>query len=158
MFQALLTLHDPILLNRKPGQQVLHDEADVTFSCQRGWVGSDCDRCDVNFGPDGECSRCRTGWVGDNCDACAIGWIGSDCDTCATNFGPPGQCDTCNDGWLPPTCDKKCDGFGCCNHGECQGCIQNGRWQGSIGHNSLEVRLTFSGETCSQVVPGEMKD
>ena len=89
---------------------------------------------------------CQTGWTGDNCDSCAPGWTGDDCDTCV-------------DGWLPPTCDQICDGFGCCNQGECQGCIQNGKWVGEVdttwwGKVNIEVRLTFAGETCSEIIPG----
>ena len=148
----MLTLQDDVLRDRKPGQQVLHSDADVTFSCQRGWVGSDCDSCDVNFEPVGECSRC------------SLGWSGRNCDTCVSNFGPAGQCDEClggwtgdncdicTDGWLLPMCDQICDGFGCCNHDNCQGCIQNGQWKTPIGQ---EVYLTFKGETCSDLVPGK---
>ena len=89
------------------------------------------------------CDACAQGWTGDDCDTCLTGWTGDDCDTCA-------------DGWLPPTCDQICDGFGCCDQGDCQGCIQNGRWEGTVGAESLEVHLTFRGDTCTQVVPGEL--
>ena len=86
--------------------------------------------------------KCKKGWAGDNCDACVPGWTGDDCDACAP-------------GWLPPTCDQMCDGFGCCNQGECQGCIQNGRWEGTIASYNMEVHFTFRGERCSDLVPGK---
>ena len=123
MFQAFLTLHDRILRNRKPGQQVLQNQADVTFSCQRGWAGSDCDRCNVNFGPPLRCDQCLRGWSGQNCTESAAnfgppgqcirfvrGWAGETCSQCATNFGPVGQCDTCVIGWAGLNCDS-------CSHG-----------------------------------------
>ena len=67
------------------------------------------------------------------------GWTGDNCDSCA-------------DGWLLPKCDVICDGFGCCNNDNCQGCIQNGRWVTTFGD---EVHLTFKGERCSDLVPGK---
>ena len=98
--------------------------------------------------------QCQDKWIGRNFDACAVGWTGPDCDTCATNIGPPGQCNTCNDGWLPPTCDQICDGFGCCDPDNCQGCIQNGRWQNRIFQ---VIHLTFRGERSSDVVLSKWK-
>ena len=114
---------------RQPGEQILYYMNDAELKCKKGWTGQNCDSCVTNFEPPGECSRCRTGWTGEDCDACA-------------------------DGFLPPTCDQICDGFGCCNHGNCQGCIQNGRWEGTFATQALETVLTFRGDTCTELVPG----
>ena len=148
-----------------------------------GCAGENCTECDTNFAPVGECDQCLRGCAGENCsdcasnfgpprqcDQCLRGWTGENCTDCATNFGPAGKCDTCltgwagddcdacADGWLPPTCDQICNGFGCCNHSNCQGCIENGKWEGAVLLQNFEVRLTFSGDTCTQVVSGELND
>ena len=155
IYQALLKLHDIIIQERQPGEVILQNKIDVTMTCQygntsdkgwagetcefctEGWTGGNCTYCDVNFGPPEQCDTCVIGWAGENCDSCAKGWTGDNCDTCA-------------DGWIPPTCDQICDGFCCCNHSNCHGCIQDGLWEGL----NLNVRLTFSGKTCSELAPG----
>ena len=157
MFQALLSLRDPILRDRNPGQQVLQNNANVIFTCLRGWAGRNCDKCDVNFEPPGQCSRCRTGWIGDNCDS----W--------APNFGPPGECTRCSRGWKEPDCDMcapdwagancdVCDRFGFSAESNCTECIVNGTWEGQTegieGIKRLEVKLTFDGESCHGLFPG----
>ena len=168
MFQPVLSLQNPILRERRPGRNVLYNEASVTVICQRGWAGKDCDicavgwagpncdSCDINFRPPGQCDQCLRRWAGENCSQCATGWTGDKCDACAVGWTGD-DCDTCADGWLPPTCDQICDGFGCCNQGECEGCIQDGRWIGSVGYESFEVHMTFKGDRCMKVVPGELK-
>ena len=155
------------ILYSKPGDYILYHLINATVKCKKGWSGTSCDacapgwtrencdscspgwtgdnctECATNYGPPNLCDRCLTGWTGDNCDACTLGWTGDDCDTCA-------------DGWTGENCDQICDGFGCCNQDECQGCIQNGRWEGTLGFNRMEVHLTFRGETCSDLVPGNL--
>ena len=128
------------ILYKKPGDQILYHLINATVTCKKGWSGSNCDACALRWSG-ANCDACALGWAGQNCDACAPGWTGDDCDTCA-------------DGWLPPTCDQICDGFGCCNHSNCQGCIQDGKWEGAVGAWSGEVHLTFRGEACSDLVPG----
>ena len=123
-------LAEQTLRYTQPGDQILYYWKEAKLQCKRGWTGKNCDTCAPNFGPVGRCDRCLGSWTGDDCDTCA-------------------------DGWLPPTCDQICEGFGCCNHDNCQGCIQMGLWVGKDSNQlRLEARLTFSGETCSDLVPG----
>ena len=172
---ALPTLRDPIILNRRPGKQILQNDTDVTITCLRGWkepdcqtcahgwTGDNCDICAPNFGPEGQCDSCVTGFAGENCSECAanfgpsgnctdclIGWTGPSCDACATNFGPPGQCDSCLTGWAGDNCDV-C-GFGFSTESRCTECIENGRWIGSI-----TLDLTFEEPECVNVVSGRDK-
>ena len=83
------------------------------------------------------------------------GWTGKNCDSCALNFGPPGQCDSCITGWKGDDCDA-CEGFGFSTESNCTECIQNGYWIGNISSKYLDVYLTFTGETCSDLVPGRL--
>ena len=84
--------------------------------------------------------KCKKGWTGDNCDACAAGWTGDNCDECAPGWLPPG-CSTCR--------------FGFSTESNCTECITNGLWTGTANGKDLTLRLTFNGETCSEVVPGK---
>ena len=83
---------------------------------------------------------------------CKRGWTGDNCDTCAPNFGPEGQCTQCLRGWAGDNCDV-CR-FGFSTKSNCRECIQNGYWKGNMGSKYLDVNLTFTGETCSELVPG----
>ena len=113
-----------------PGDQILYHRKEAKLECKKGWTGPNCDYCATNFGPPGQCDKCLPRFKGDDCDTCA-------------------------DGFLPPTCDQMCDGFGCCNHGNCQGCIQNGRWEGAIFlHHQVVAVLTFRGDKCTELVNG----
>ena len=137
---------------RQPGNQTLYHIIEAKIKCEKGWTGHNCDSCARNYGPAGLCDRCLTGWAGENCSECAIGWTGPECSSCATNFGPPGQCDSCLAGWTGDNCDV-C-GFGFSTESNCTECIQNGLWEGTLNGKPLEIHLTFTGESCSQFVPG----
>ena len=128
--QQCCYLAEQTLRYSQPGDHILYYWKEGRLKCKRGWTGRNCDSCGTNLGPPGQYDSCMNGWTGENCDTCA-------------------------DGWLAPTCDQICDGFGYCNCGECEGCIQTGRWEGSVGTWSLKVHLTFRGETCSVLVPGK---
>ena len=122
--------------------------------CDHGWTGENCDSCDGNFGPPGQCDSCLRGWAGNSCAICANGWTGLECDACSRNFGPPGQCDRCLTGWTGDNC-YYCEGFGFSTESNCTECIQNGYWKGMIGSTYLDVHLTFTGDTCSDLVLGK---
>ena len=148
--------------------------------CLGGLVGENCSQCAPNFGPEGQCDQCVTGRAGENCtqcapnfgpeeqcDQCVTGRAGENCSECAVNFGPPGQCNSCLSRWAGDNCDscaqgwsgdncEICEGFGCCNQGECEGCIQDGKWVGTVGLEYLEVHLTFSGDTCTTPHTGKL--
>ena len=136
--------------------------------CSTGWTGDKCDSCARNFWPPGQCDSCLERWTGENCSECVKGWAGpeydgcatgragTDCDSCDVNFGPAGQCDRCLSGWAGDNCNY-CDGFGFSPKSNCSECIQNGLWKGESRTKNVEVRLTFTGETCSDLVLGIFK-
>ena len=148
--------------------------------CLKGWAGNNCSDCATNFGRPGQCDQCLGGWTCDNCsecadnfgpagqcDQCLRGWSGENCSDCGTNFGPPGQCDQCLRGWAGDSCDAcapgwtgpecdACEGFGFSTESNCTECIQNGYWKGHMSSRYLDVHLTFTGETCSDLVPGRL--
>ena len=115
------------LLYRKPGNYILYHRKEARLQCKKGWTGNKCDSCDVNYGPRGLCDNCLTGWAGENCDACALGWSPPACTTCQFCFS---------------------------SESNCTECIENGRWTGMVRHQDLTVWLTFTKETCSELVPG----
>jgi len=62
-------------------------------SCDYGWAGVKCDRCDDRHKPEPEgdapaCNLCKTGFTGDKCQFCATGYMGDDCATCDTGWHP----------------------------------------------------------------------
>ena len=68
-------------------------------SCDIGWAGTKCNRCDISHKPEpdlinpivggiGKCNICKTGFAGEKCDKCAVGYIGNDCDMCDTGWEP----------------------------------------------------------------------
>ena len=124
-------LAEPPLRYSQPGSQILYYRKEAELECKKGWTRQNCDSCSTNFGPPGQCNMCLPRFKGDECDTCACGW-------------------------LPPTCDQICNGFGCCNHSNCQGCIQNGRWEGTLLNQPLELVLTFRGNMCTELVPGKL--
>ena len=85
---------------------------------------------------------------------CKRGWTGENCDLCTRNFGPEGQCNQCLTGWIGDSCNY-CEGFGFSTESNCTECIHNGYWKGTFRSNYLDVHLTFTGETCSELVPGK---
>ena len=103
---ALPTLRDPIILNRKPGKQILQNDTDVSIGCLRGWKEPDC-------------------------QTCIHGWRKPDCDACAPNFGPRGECTSCLNGWAGENCDY-CEGFGFSEESGYTECIENGLWTGTL--------------------------
>ena len=147
-------LSEQTIRYNKPGSQILYFRTEAEVKCKRGWTGYGCDACAPNFEPPGECSRCRTGLAGNDCDACARGWTGPNCDECDLKFGPPGECDTCLTGWTGPVC-QYCEGFGFSTESNCTECIQNGRWEGRRSRTDMEVYLTFTGSSCSELIPGK---
>ena len=166
-FATLPTLRDPIIMNRRPGEQILQNDTDVIITCLRGWkepdcqrcahgwTGGKCDTCALNYGPPGECT------------SCLLGWDEPDCLACAENYGPPGECDQCLRGWTGENCTERCPlgwgGQNCnlCEFGfnkttNCTECIQNGYWTGRyhIAQACMEVYLSFEGAGCTNLVPG----
>ena len=176
-FATLPTLRDPIFINRRPGEQILQNEADVTVTCMggwkepdchtcaHGWTGDNCDTCTRNFGPVRLCDTCLIGWAGLNCDSCAHGWTGNNCSKCDINFGPEGQCDRCLTGWAGENCDACATGwagaacnaceFGFSTESGCSECVQSGHWTGKYNHVlDMTVHLTFEGPACTMLASG----
>ena len=140
-FTSLSTLSDPMIMNRRPGEQILPNKTDVTITCLRGWKEPDC-------------QTCAQGWREPNCQTCAQRWAGDSCDKCARNFGPVKQCDSCLTGRVGPNCEA-CEGFGFNTDSNCTECIQNGYWTGTFsGFAPITVYLTFDGPACTNLVSG----
>lgn len=63
-------------------------------SCDFGWSGAKCDRCDSRHKPEPtaengpSCDTCKTGYTGEKCDRCAVGYAGEYCDICAKGWQP----------------------------------------------------------------------
>ena len=126
-------------MNRRPGEQILQNDTDVTIGCLRGWKEPDCQTCAhgwrepdcdafaPNFGPPGQCDRCKTGWAGDNCDSCDHGWTGPKCNACE---------------------------FGFSTESRCTECIQNGHWSGNYYTIPMTAELTFEGSACTKLASG----
>jgi hypothetical protein len=62
-------------------------------SCDFGWAGLQCERCDDRWKPEAvgdetACDTCKTGYTGEKCEFCARGYTGD-------------ECDVCDDGWYP---------------------------------------------------------
>ena len=129
MMQQCCLLHDKEIRYSQPGDQILYHREETMFQCRTGWTGDNCDICATNFGPPGSCDTCLAIFTGPECDACAPGWTGPDC--------------------------QYCEGFGFSTESNCTQCIQNGYWKGRIRHNYLDVHLTFTGESCSELVLGK---
>ena len=128
--------------SRKPRDMVLYYKNDFPITCQTGWAGRNCEACDRNFGPVGQCNQCLRGFAGEKCNECV------------TNFGPPGNCNRCVLGWTGDNCDV-CE-FGFSTESNCTECIQNGHWTGtySPARAPFIAYLTFEGPACTSLVPG----
>ena len=62
-------------------------------SCDHGWAGAHCTRCDTMHKPEPfenapACNLCKTGFAGDKCQFCATGYTGDECSTCDTGWHP----------------------------------------------------------------------
>lgn len=57
-------------------------------SCDPGWGGDFCERCDERFKPEGVCDTCKTGFAGERCEYCAKGYTGDNCDICDVGWRP----------------------------------------------------------------------
>ena len=153
MRQKCCLLVQPNIRYRQHGDEIIYHRKDVDLKCTKGWTRSNCSLCVTNLGPPGQCNQCLRGWAGENCSECAA------------NFGPPGQCEKCLRGWTGNNCDVCALGwsppdcstcrFGFITESNCTECIPNGRWTGTVDNKDLTVTLSFTGETCSEVMPGK---
>lgn len=62
-------------------------------SCDPGWTGVNCDRCDDRHKPEPDgsnvaCDLCKTGYTGERCEECAVGYTGEECDICDLGWQP----------------------------------------------------------------------